>query len=436
MHTLQPGDIFADNYRLICLVDTGGFAEVWKAEFIRAGNIVALKIFPRLDEEGIKNIEAEYRDQTGLLHTSLITSRNFGVYDGHPYLEMLFFDGGNGARKIGKYTESELAKCLYQIAGALTYLHAKEIVHQDIKPNNFLLDNESNYYLADLGLSVRIRQTIQRYTETKQRQNSAVPKNTNGLTPPCYRGPELYENQHISRPPVKATDVWSLGASLFEMATGNVPFGDMGGMLQKNDPSTPDLPASFTKEFNEIIKKCLAKETWDRPRASELEDWAGNYIKKGVWPAINTDSGPTPTLTPPKPNRWNKILVYVLIAGIITAGVTYFLRLPAAAVSNTISSDSSQQHQEKTPKKDSVNYKKTEDKKPAKKDSVVQKPIHKEKTPTLDEIVITEHSPSDDDQDGVPDNKDECPKTKKGDRVNANGCSFKQKPKEQEVTNN
>jgi serine/threonine protein kinase len=323
MLNLKPGDLFAEHYKLMQLVDTGGFAEVWEAIFIKAGNTVALKIFPKLDAEGVKNIEAEYRNQTDLLHTNLVTARNFGIYEGQPYLEMLFFNGGNGSKKIGKCNEAEIARCLNQIASGLTYLHAKEIIHQDIKPNNFLLDRDGNYYLADLGLSVKIRQTIQKYTEAKNIPGSAIPKNTTGLTPPCYRAPELYERPGSAKPPVKATDIWSLGASAFEMASGDVPFGDMGGMLQMHNPEPPDLPSSFSYELNSIIKKCLAKDTWERPKASELAEWSENYIKKGFWITPPVPLQPLTAPSPPTQSPRMRKVIYFLVGLVLVAGIIW-----------------------------------------------------------------------------------------------------------------
>jgi serine/threonine protein kinase len=344
MLSLKPGDLFAEHYKLVRLVDTGGFAEVWEAIFIKAGNTIALKIFPKLDAEGVKNIEAEYRNQTDLLHTNLVIARNFGIYEGQPYLEMLFFNGGNGSSKIGKCDEAEIARCLSQIASGLTYLHAKEIIHQDIKPNNFLLDRDGNYYLADLGLSVKIRQTIQRYTETQNIQSSSVPKNTTGLTPPCYRAPELYERPSSPKPPVKATDIWSLGASAFEMANGDVPFGDMGGMLQMHNPEPPDLPSSFSYELNSIIKRCLTKDAWERPKASELAEWSENYIRRGYWITPPVPLSPIPTLPPPaKSSRMRKV-IYFLVGLLLVAGIVW-------GISNFKGTSKSTAD---TPKKDSI----------------------------------------------------------------------------------
>jgi serine/threonine protein kinase len=319
MIILEPGQNFADSYQLVRFIDTGGFAEVWEAVFM--GETVALKIFPKLNEEGVEKVKAQFAESK-LLHTHLIVPRHFGVYDGRPYFVMNFCGGGNASRKIGECDEKELAKCIFHIAGALAYLHENEYVHQDIKPNNILLDNRENYYLTDLGLSVKLRQTIRRYTQGINEKKDNKTTGTAGIAPACYRGPELYNNTSISKPPLQASDIWAFGATIFEIASGDVPFGELGGMVQVNNPEPPDLPNSFSPEFNSIIKKCLAKETWDRPKASDLEEWAGYYLKHGRWPEHKV--GPEPPVTPvitsdPLP-PWKKILLIaipILIIGVV-----------------------------------------------------------------------------------------------------------------------
>lgn len=277
MLILQPGDVFADHYRLTRLIDTGGFADVWEAVFLSAGNTVALKIYPRLDEEGGKNIENEYRNQADLSHSHLLIARYFGRHNGYPFLEMRYCSGGNAAGKLDACDEAEIAKCCYHIASALEYLHENNIVHQDIKPNNFLLDSSGNYYLADLGLSLKVRQTIKKFTMSGTAQKSSF----TGLTPPAYRAFELYDRTTIGDQPVKASDIWALGASLYEMATGSMPFGEFGGLTQHRDPQPPQLPDKFSAQLNRILEKCLAKDTWERPKAAELAVWAHNYLLKG-----------------------------------------------------------------------------------------------------------------------------------------------------------
>jgi len=289
MLTLQPGDVFAEHYQLKRLIDTGGFAEVWEAVFLTAGNTVALKVYPKLDAEGVKNIEDEYINQEELSHSHLLIARYFGKFNGYPFLEMRYCAGGNAGARLGSYTEEEIARCIAQIGSALSYLHANGIMHQDVKPNNFLLDARGNYYLADLGLSLRVRSTIRKYTQTKNNKADSIYA---GVTPPPYRGPELYDRSSAGAGPVMATDIWALGASLYEMITGDVPLGEFGGLMQLNQSDPPHLPEGFSTELDHIIRKCLSRETWDRPRATELQQWAQHYLDNGKY-GVKVDTAPT-----------------------------------------------------------------------------------------------------------------------------------------------
>ena len=383
MLTLKPGDTFAEHYQLVKLVDVGGFAEVWEAIF--TGEAVALKIFPRLNETGIDKVRSEFR-QSVLLHTHLIVPTYFGVYEGHPYLVMRFCRGGNASEKTGECDEAEIAKILYQVGNALSYLHAKEIIHQDIKPNNFLLDEEGNYYLTDLGLSIKLRQAIQKYTQAKNSETVLIGKTTTGIAPPCYRGPELYENAQPVQP-VKATDIWAFGASMFELATGDVPFGDMGGMIQINNPKPPNLPAKFSFALNQIIKKCLSKNTWDRPKADEVADWADYYLKTGSWPS-EFQHQPDPVVIVPEGGSKKQMLLLLLLALLLGGGAWVIYA-----------------YEKNSPDKN--------DDKPE---------SHGARDSTATNTIVPVTSPKDADGDHIPDSIDKCQNTPLNVAVDSKGC--------------
>ena len=278
---LQPNDIFADHYRLVRLIDIGGFAEVWEAVFLNAGNTVALKIYPQLDAEGSKNIEREYLNQSELSHSHLLIARYLGFHERYPFLEMRYCSGGNTAEKIRGMSEAELAKCLFQVASALEYLHNDDRVHQDIKPNNILIDKKGDYYLSDLGLSIRLRKTIQSVTVAKAGSATQVA----GTTPPGYRAPELCHANSLAQQPIKATDIWALGATFYELASGKLPFGDWGGCTQLSSPE-PKESLPYSSGFNSLINRCLSKDAWDRPKAGEIKKMAEAYLDRKEWEAV------------------------------------------------------------------------------------------------------------------------------------------------------
>lgn len=289
MRTFKPGEVFDRQYHLVKFLDGGGFADVWLAKRTISAeeHLLALKIYPMLDEEGMKAIETEYNVQKDLSHSKIITARHFGKDEnGYPYLVMKYCNGGNASGKIQKCDETTIARIIHDVGSGLAHLHDNEnIVHQDIKPNNILIDHrdgKDTYYLADLGLSLKVRNTIRKFTEKKGPNSNSL---QTGLTPPPYRAPELWDKNNLGKDPVKATDVWALGATMYELITGDAPLGEFGGLMQKNDSIPPDLPpgSGISDDLNTLIKCCLAKDTWDRPKAHELVEWAKVYLDTGRW---------------------------------------------------------------------------------------------------------------------------------------------------------
>ena len=95
-------------------------------------------------------------------------------------------------------------------------------------------------------------------------------------------GPERFSKQYQA---VKASDIWSLGASIFELATEELPFCGLGGSLLKQGADMPELPETYSRTLNMICQACMVKETWNRPTAQQLADFAIKYIE-GETPKI------------------------------------------------------------------------------------------------------------------------------------------------------
>lgn len=287
MSSLKPNLTFAQRYTLVERIGFGGFAEVWKVQR-ESGFMQAIKIFNRLDDDSAELARMEFERVFNLNHHRLLKATDFGVYEGQPYLVMPLLEKGNAYKQVGQLDEKSVAKVMLDISAALAFLHnlPDAIIHQDIKPDNFLIDNHGNYLLSDFGISKQLRRTM---TQAPGRETMVMDPSEaerfqrSGYTPLPYRPPETTDKDFEKRKPIKASDIWALGASLFELATGEVPFGEFGGMVQRQDPTPPDLPASFSSEFNEVLHLCMAKEPWDRPTAPDLEKLTTRYMDTGVW---------------------------------------------------------------------------------------------------------------------------------------------------------
>jgi formylglycine-generating enzyme required for sulfatase activity/serine/threonine protein kinase len=298
---LETNDLFAKRYRLVKLLGVGGYSQVWLAEDTIAGNLqVAIKVFAPdkgLDSDGVEILSKEFTLVFNLNHAGLLKPMHYDVFDSSPYLVLQYCSRGSMVKLIGNISEAELARFLHQAAAALHYLHSQQppIIHQDIKPDNFLIDNQGNYLLADFGISSKIRRTL-----TKSMGTAA-----SGGTM-AYMPPEKFSADRLT---VKAGDVFSLGVSLYELLTGDWPYGANGGITLKNGADVPNLPDGFSAGLNDILRRCLARDTWNRPTAIQLQHIAALYLQSGQWHPLpaspGDDSEPTapPTATPPPKSR-------------------------------------------------------------------------------------------------------------------------------------
>ena len=283
---LTEGLLFADRYKLIRQLGRGGFAEVWLAEDNMTNVQVAIKVYAPgtgLDDNGIKIFTQEFSMVFDMNHTNLLRPTHFDCWDRMPYLIMPLIKNGSAFKYIAEgkpMPEEECWKMFHDVASGLAYLHEKTppLIHQDIKPDNILIDDEGRYLITDFGISARVRSTI-RGAQAREQSGGTL----------AYMGPERFST---NPKPIMASDIWSLGAMMYELMTGLPPFGNHGGLLEKNGAEIPDIEGDYTQELKDLVKSCLAKETWDRPSASKLEELTYNKLHGIVTPAEVPD--PTP----------------------------------------------------------------------------------------------------------------------------------------------
>ena len=254
--TVQPskGMVWDDRYLLVQRLGDGATAQVWEAQDTKAGNIkVAVKIFSAFGNIGTRGIQIfsdEFKNVHGLIQTNLLIPSSYDLCGNVPYLVSKYCENGSAHSLIGKADEREVMAFFKDTAQGLDYLHKHDIVHQDIKPDNILIDDDGNYVLTDFGIS----------------NQAATQKDTNGT--PAYMGPERFGRNPVTTP---ESDIWSLGATVFELITGDVPFGDNGGMIQAAGEKIPSLPKTFrSKKINTLVKRCLDANPQNRPTAEEI----------------------------------------------------------------------------------------------------------------------------------------------------------------------
>ena len=261
---------FDNRYRLIRKIGGGGFSEVWLAHDTNADMDVALKIYTpngELDEEGKEDFKKEFARLCGLNHSNIIHAIGFGIHDDElPYLAMSVCKNGSAKKLIGHYEEKELWTFIEQVALGLKYLHDHDITHQDIKPDNILINSDGQYLIIDFGISTKTRNTLR-----KTNQSSA------GGGTPWYMSIESYGTE---TPNIHARDIWAFGATLYEIITGDVPFGQYGGISQKSqNGKIPPITANVSTDLKQLVYDCLALDAWDRPNADEIIQRVKKHIE-------------------------------------------------------------------------------------------------------------------------------------------------------------
>lgn len=270
---LSENQLFDNRYRLIRRLGNGASAEVWLATDTTAGGInVAVKVLSArkgLDTYGMQNFQREFTSVFNIKHQNLLTPTNYAVCEGIPYLVMPFLENGSVQNIVGRSDENDAIRFLHDVASGLACLHAHHIVHQDIKPDNILLDSDCNFLVTDFGISIG--------ADNDGRVAS-------GAGTRAYMSPERFQRGMRA---TEMSDIWSMGATAYEMLTGDAPFGDNGGIVQSTGEKIPLLDNHLQPELRDIIMSCLDADPSKRPTALEISQLTGRYLETGEWEEKN-----------------------------------------------------------------------------------------------------------------------------------------------------
>ena len=254
--------MFANRYRLIKEVGRGSFGDVWLVRDESLDLEMALKVYIALDERGVSEFKGEYKITYALNHSNLLKANYFDVYESHPYLAMPYCPVST-TELIGKMDEPTAWRFVHDVAGGLAYLHSKSIVHRDIKPDNILRNEDGDFVITDFGISLKMRSTLRRNSTRK------MDADIGGSF--SYMAPELFSANPQA---VAATDIWAFGVSLFELLVGELPFFGQGGGMLLRGAELPEVHGDFSDDLKSLVRSCLSKDTWERPTAEQLNDYA------------------------------------------------------------------------------------------------------------------------------------------------------------------
>ncbi len=293
MNNFTEGDVFHDRYKLIKYLGGGELSEVWQVHDQLADIEVAIKIYVRVGEAGIKQFIKDFTLTESLNHSSILKPHHVDVFDRRPYLILKYCVKGSVSNRIDEenaeykpFDEKDVAVFMQQIGGALHYLHQNQILHRDVKPDNILLGDNGEFLLTDFGISKKVRTTLTKATSSTQVVSFSRP----------YAPPEILTGSEEPR-----KDIFSLGVTMYELLTEDLPFEGNGGTMLLMGATVPDLPAKFSPELNQIIKQCMEKDVQFRPTAGDLENYGSTYLRTGKWPVVK--AGAKPKVAEPKTSK-------------------------------------------------------------------------------------------------------------------------------------
>lgn len=268
---MEENKLFHDRYFLERLLGRGNFSEVWLAKDTKTDIEVALKIYAPatgLDDAGLNVFAREFSLVVNANHKHLLKPLYYDTYDRKPYLVLPFCREGSVMKCVGKFTEADAWRFLRDVASGLAFLHAMNppVIHQDIKPDNVMVGESGDFMITDFGVSTHVKSTLRKSLSAAFASAGTI----------AYMAPERFGKDNT---PIMANDIYSLGATVFEMLTGDTPFGDDGGLVQKKGADVPELSGPFSDALKKVVGKCLKTNPWERPTAEQLEAYAAAGMK-------------------------------------------------------------------------------------------------------------------------------------------------------------
>ncbi|MFD5428423.1 protein kinase [Streptomyces sp. NPDC127084] len=259
------GLVLAGRYRLTESIGRGGMGKVWRAQDELLHRTVAVKeltagLYVSESDRAVLHArtQKEARAAARISHPGVVTVHDVLEYDGRPWIVMQYVDGpslADAAKESGPLAVAEAARIGLHVLGALRAAHAAGVLHRDVKPGNVLLASDGRALLTDFGIAaIEGDSTITKTGEIVGSLDYLAPERVRGADP----GP--------------ASDLWSLGATLYTAVEGVSPFRRTSPLSTMQAVVTEEpTPSEKAGVLGPVITALLRKEPEERPQSAELE---------------------------------------------------------------------------------------------------------------------------------------------------------------------
>jgi hypothetical protein len=253
-----PGQMIDDRYRIVAMAGRGGMGEVYRAEDLKLGQVVAIKFLPESlsqDATTLARFHSEVRIARQVSHPNVCRVFDIGDADGVPFLSMEYVDGEDLAsvvRRIGRLSPDKATEVARQICAGLAAAHERGVVHRDLKPANVMLDGAGKIRITDFGLA-GIAASI---------QGADIRAGT-----PAYMAPEQLAGKEVTT----KSDIYSLGLILYEILTGKRAFeaSTLPELIKLREQGTITNPSTLVRDLDPLIERvilrCLEIDPAKRP---------------------------------------------------------------------------------------------------------------------------------------------------------------------------
>jgi Tol biopolymer transport system component len=293
-----------NHYRIVRLLGSGGMGEVFAAEDLKLQRPVALKILPKAvasDPERRERFEREARAVAALNHPNIVTIYSVEETSDLTFLTMEIVDGKPLSELIpaGGLSIDRILKLAILLADALAAAHDRGIVHRDVKPANIMVTGDGRVKVLDFGLAKLRPEPLDAAAATTL---DAPPITGKGhvLGTTAYMSPEQAEGKSVDH----RSDIFSLGVTLYEMATGQRPFqGDTGvsiisSILKDTPRPITEINRALPRELGRIVRRTLTKDPEHRFQSAkdlrnELEELKESLVSGEVAAPSDRSDGAT-----------------------------------------------------------------------------------------------------------------------------------------------